>query len=219
MIAKAVAAQSGATFFAMSASSLVSKWVGEGEKRVRALFSVAAARHPTVIFIDELDSMLSKRSDGENEASRRLKTELLVQMDGAGSRPEGVFVLGATNRPWDIDDAFLRRLSKMIYIPLPDPATRRALVTHLLRNQPHDLSEAQLDAVVRRSDGYSGSDLTEVCREAARMGIRRLGPEDFLAVDAARVDPVSAADFEAAFRIIRPSVSPDRCDDCTRGVG
>lgn len=128
MLAKAVAAESRATFFSMSASTLMSKWVGEGEKRVKALFSVAAKHSPAVIFIDEVDSMLSKRTDGENDASRRLKTEFMVQLDGAsGDKDNRVFVLAATNRPWEIDDAIIRRLAKRIYIPLPDENTRRKL--------------------------------------------------------------------------------------------
>jgi AAA+ superfamily predicted ATPase len=132
MLAKAVAAESHATFFSMSASTLMSKWVGEGEKRVKALFSVAAKHSPAVIFIDEVDSMLSKRTDGENDASRRLKTEFMVQLDGASADKDNrVFVLAATNRPWEIDDAIIRRLAKRIYIPLPDENTRRKLFGEL----------------------------------------------------------------------------------------
>ena len=87
LIGKCIAAQSGSTFFSISASSLTSKWVGEGEKMVRALFAVAKVNSPSVVFIDEIDSLLSSRSDGEHESSRRIKTEFLVQLDGAG--PEG----------------------------------------------------------------------------------------------------------------------------------
>lgn len=209
LLARAVARESGATFFAMSASSLMSKWVGEGEKKVRALFAVAAARAPSVIFIDEVDSMLSKRSDGENDASRRLKTEFMVQLDGAASHMGGVFVLAATNRPWEIDDAVVRRLSKKIYIPLPDPVTRANLIQILLKGVASSLTSTQTKTVVRKTEGYSCSDLTEVCREAARLGVRRLNPSQLMTMAASEVDPISLKDFEAALSVIRPSVSPE----------
>ena len=100
LIGKAIAHQAGATFFSISASSLTSKWIGEGEKTVRTLFAVAAYRQPSVVFIDEVDSLLCQRSSDENEASRRIKTEFLVQLDGAGTDLSArVVIVGATNRP------------------------------------------------------------------------------------------------------------------------
>ncbi|CAM9657430.1 unnamed protein product [Hapterophycus canaliculatus] len=111
LIGKAIAHQSGATFFSISASSLCSKWIGEGDKMVRTLFAVASYHQPAVIFIDEVDSMLSMRSADENEASRRLKTEFLIQLDGAGTKAaDRVLVVGATNRPQELDEAARRRL-------------------------------------------------------------------------------------------------------------
>ena len=108
--------------FQSPASSLTSKWCGEGEKLVRTLFRVAAYREPAVIFIDEIDSLLSQRSDGENEASRRIKTEFLVQLDGVEKNCDGkdvrVLVVGATNRPQELDEAARRRFIKRLYIPL-----------------------------------------------------------------------------------------------------
>jgi len=102
MIGKALASQAGATFFSISASSLTSKWVGEGEKMVRALFLVARIKSPSVVFIDEIDSLLTMRTEGDFEASRRIKTEFLVQFDGVGSEKQGpkesLLIVGATNR-------------------------------------------------------------------------------------------------------------------------
>ena len=120
LIGKAVAHQTGATFFSISSSSLTSKWIGEGEKTVRVLFALAAYYQPSVIFIDEVDSLLCQRSSDENEASRRMKTEFLVQLDGAGTdQTARVVVVGATNRPEELDEAARRRFVKRLYIPLP----------------------------------------------------------------------------------------------------
>lgn len=127
LIGKCIASQSGATFFSISASSLTSKWVGEGEKMVRALFAVARCQQPAVIFIDEIDSLLSQRGDSEHESSRRIKTEFLVQLDGAATSSEDrILVVGATNRPQEIDEAARRRLVKRLYIPSrkPQPGDR-----------------------------------------------------------------------------------------------
>lgn len=121
LIGKCVASQSRSTFFSISASSLTSKWVGDGEKMVRALFAVARCHQPAVIFIDEIDSLLSQRSESEHESSRRIKTEFLVQLDGATTdSDERLLVIGATNRPQELDEAARRRFVKRLYIPLPE---------------------------------------------------------------------------------------------------
>mmetsp|Transcript_3247 Transcript_3247/g.11760 ORF Transcript_3247/g.11760 Transcript_3247/m.11760 type:complete len:497 (-) Transcript_3247:72-1562(-) len=207
MLAKAVATESDATFFNISASALTSKWMGEGEKLVRALFSLARKAQPSVIFIDEIDSMLSARAAGENDATRRLKTEFLVQLDGAAtSADDRVVVMGATNRPMELDDAVLRRLTKRIYIPLPEDATRDALLRHLLKSVPCELSGADMRDVVRRTKGYSGSDLAALCREAAMVPVRELGAA-LATATAADVRPLSKADLLNAMRVIRPSVA------------
>ncbi|MES1922579.1 Fidgetin-like protein 1 [Bonamia ostreae] len=118
MIGKAIASEAGAKFFSISASSLTSKWHGEGEKMVRTLFAVARNESPAIIFVDEIDSVLSQRSSGEFEATTRLKTEFLVQLDGVrNSSDEKVLLVGATNRPQQLDEAARRRLSKRLYIP------------------------------------------------------------------------------------------------------
>eukprot|EP00829_Urostomides_striatus_P014848 TRINITY_DN451_c0_g2_i3.p1 TRINITY_DN451_c0_g2~~TRINITY_DN451_c0_g2_i3.p1 ORF type:complete len:181 (-),score=49.15 TRINITY_DN451_c0_g2_i3:60-602(-) len=122
MVAKAIASQCGkdVTFFNMSAGTLTSRYYGDSEKLIQALFGIAATKQPSVVFIDEIDSILGARSSEEHEASRRLKTEFLVQFDGVGSKLEDrIVVIGSTNRPFDLDEAVLRRFTARIFLPLP----------------------------------------------------------------------------------------------------
>lgn len=206
LIGKCIAGQAKATFFSISASSLTSKWVGEGEKLVRALFAVARCSQPAVIFIDEIDSLLSQRTDGEFEASRRIKTEFLVQFDGAStSSDDRILVVGATNRPQEIDEAARRRLVKRLYIPLPDSPARARIVENLLRNQKHSLSPEDITLICQKTDGYSGSDMDNLCREAALGPIRSI--TDILQIDQEAVRPISLDDFEKALTQVRASVS------------
>ena len=213
MLAKACATEAKCTFFSISASSLTSKWVGESEKLVRALFTIARERAPSIIFIDEVDSILSARSATDNEASKRLKTELLVQMDGVtsgGGDGPRVVVLAATNRPGDLDEAVRRRLSRRIYVPLPDSTARRAQLARLLGSSASfALAERDREEVVRLTDGYSGSDLAAMCREAALGPLRELG-DSLATVPASRVRRLKLSDFTAALKVIRPSVAPDQ---------
>ena len=141
LIGKAIAHEAGATFFSISASSLMSKWIGEGERTVKALFAVACYKQPAVVFLDEVDSLLCQRSSEENEGTRRMKTEFLVQLDGAGTNQDAqVVIVGATNRPAELDEAARRRFVKRIYIPLPDWSGRRQLFQTLLRGASHCLT-------------------------------------------------------------------------------
>lgn len=158
LIGKAIAHQSSATFFNISASSLMSKWIGEGEKLVRTLFAVAAYHQPSVVFIDEVDSLLCQRSSDENEATRRMKTEFMVQLDGASTDPNArIVIIGATNRPEELDEAVRRRFVKRIYIPLPDGSSRRNLILKLLSGERNNLTQEDIDRLVVQTDGFSGS--------------------------------------------------------------
>jgi ATP-dependent 26S proteasome regulatory subunit len=127
---------------------------GESEKLVKVLFEVARACQPAVIFLDEIDSLLSQRSDDDRESSRRLKTEFFVQMDGAGNDcNERILLIGATNRPQELDDAARRRFVKRLYIPLPEETGRQQIVQNLMRKQPNDLTEDQIIEIANLTDG------------------------------------------------------------------
>lgn len=207
MIGKCIASQSRATFFSISASSLTSKWVGEGEKLVRALFACARALQPSVVFIDEIDSLLTQRTDGEFEASRRIKTEFLVQFDGAATASaDRILVIGATNRPQELDEAARRRLVKRLYIPLPDAAARCTIIGTLLGAQAHSLTETDIQAICQQTEGYSGADVDNLCREAALGPIRSIRGS-ILEVSPEQVRPISMEDFGKAMSQVRASVS------------
>ncbi|KAJ3416155.1 hypothetical protein HDV05_002800 [Chytridiales sp. JEL 0842] len=211
LIGKCIASQSGATFFSISSSSLTSKWVGDGEKMVRALFAVARVHQPSVIFVDEIDSLLTQRTDGEVEASRRIKTEFLVQFDGCGTDSEDrILLIGATNRPHEIDEAARRRFRKKLYIPLPESEARLTIMLNLLKKQKHSLSEEQVEDVVRQTEGYSGSDMDGLIREAALGPIRDI--RDIRNISADDVRPVTYEDFVEALTQVRASVSDKDLD-------
>jgi katanin p60 ATPase-containing subunit A1 len=172
LLAKAVAGE-GTTFFNISASTIVSKWRGDSEKLVRVLFELARHHAPSTIFLDELDSVMSRRStQDEHEASRRLKTELLVQMDGLVQSDALVFVLAASNFPFDLDPALLRRLEKRILVPLPERDAREGLFRQFLT--PDICEQIGFGEMAARTSGYSGSDIHLICKEAAMEPLRRL---------------------------------------------
>jgi vacuolar protein-sorting-associated protein 4 len=171
-LAKAVATEADAKFFAVSSSDLVSKWQGESERLVKNLFSMARQEEHAIIFVDEIDSLCGSRSEGESDATRRIKTEFLVQMQGVASAKDGLLVLGATNIPWDLDPAIRRRFEKRIYIPLPEGPARATMLKIHLGNTPNQLTQPDFDRLGMQADGMSGSDLSIVCREAIMEPMR-----------------------------------------------
>jgi len=174
-LAKAVATEANnSTFFSVSSSDLVSKYVGESEKLVKNLFAMARENKPSIIFIDEIDSLASARSDGEADSSRRLKTEFLVQMQGVGNDTTGVLTLGATNCPWDLDPAIRRRFQKRIYIPLPSIEARAAMFKIHIGNTEAEIEEGDFVTLGEMSDGFSGSDISNVVRDALMEPVRTM---------------------------------------------
>lgn len=177
-LAKAVATEADSTFFSVSSSDLVSKWLGESEKLVGQLFALAREQAPSIIFIDEIDSLCSARSDNESEAARRIKTEFLVQMQGVGTGDDKVLVLAATNLPYNIDQAMRRRFDKRIYIPLPDQPARKQMFKVHLGSTPHALTDTNFEELAARTGetsdypGFSGSDISVLVKDVLMEPVR-----------------------------------------------
>ncbi|GIQ82187.1 hypothetical protein KIPB_003277 [Kipferlia bialata] len=172
-LAAAVAGQINSTFFSVVSSSIVSKWQGQSAKLIRALFTEAKARSPSIIFIDEIDSLCTSRSSSDSDASRRIKTEFLTCMDGVSAKADGskVLVLAATNYPDALDSALLRRFSKRICIDLPDLEARAAMFRLRLSAQS-DATPEQYTQFAQATEGYSGSDIEHVCNDALMEPVR-----------------------------------------------
>jgi len=211
MIGKAIASDTNFTFFSISASSLTSKWVGEGEKMVKTLFMLALAYQPAVVFIDEVDSLLCSRSENENEASRRIKTEFLCQMEGTNTNNnERLLLIGATNRPQELDDAALRRFVKKLYIPLPNKSGRREFLKSIIRKEmehgnKYELTEEEIEEIVEKTKGYSGADLRNLCAESALNPLR--GAMDISKLTKESLRATNLKDFIEALAQVKPSVS------------
>ena len=158
--------------------------------------------------MDEIDSLLTQRSETEHESSRRIKTEFLVQLDGATTGEEDrILVIGATNRPQELDEAARRRFVKRLYVPLPEFEARRQIVANLLASEEHDLTEMDIDNVARQTEHYSGADMTNLCKEASMGPIRSIPYELLENIRKEDVRHVTAEDFREALTFVRPSVS------------
>lgn len=221
MLAKAVASECNTTFFNISPATLTSKWRGDSEKLIRVLFEMARHYAPSTIFIDEIDSLCGQRGGSEeHEASRRAKGTLLAQMDGVGvDASQIVMVLGATNHPWDIDEAMRRRLEKRIYIPLPDVADRIELfrINTMSIKLSSDVDFGKLSQMLE-GHHYSGADITNLVRDAAMMTMRRYMKEadmQTLKENAAEIgrqvaeQPITMNDFLSALRKVPSSVNAE----------
>lgn len=173
-LAKAVATEANSTFFSVSSSDLVSKWMGESERLVKQLFNLARENRPSIVFIDEIDALCGPRGEGESEASRRIKTELLVQMDGVGNDSKGVLILGATNIPWQLDAAIRRRFQRRVHISLPDQPARMRMFEIAVGTTPCELKPDDYKTLGKLSEGYSGSDIAIAVQDALMQPVRKI---------------------------------------------
>uniref|UniRef100_A0AAX7ULQ1 Katanin p60 ATPase-containing subunit A-like 2 n=1 Tax=Astatotilapia calliptera TaxID=8154 RepID=A0AAX7ULQ1_ASTCA len=219
LLAKAVATECKTTFFNISASSIVSKWRGDSEKLVRVLFELARYHAPSTIFLDELESVMGQRGSsmgGEHEGSRRMKTELLVQMDGLARSDDLVFVLAASNLPWELDHAMLRRLEKRILVSLPSSPARQAMISHWLpplscTGGVELRTVLDYEALAKEMEGYSGSDIRLACKEAAMRPVRKIfdalesHQDDDTDMPAIQLETVTTADFLNVIEHTKPS--------------
>ncbi|GAM89335.1 hypothetical protein ANO11243_073720 [Dothideomycetidae sp. 11243] len=237
-LAKAVATEANSTFFSVSSSDLVSKWMGESERLVKQLFNMARENKPSIIFIDEIDALCGPRGEGESEASRRIKTELLVQMDGVGRDTKGVLILGATNIPWQLDAAIRRRFQRRVHISLPDMPARVRMFELAVGSTPCELKNDDFRTLAQLSEGYSGSDISIAVQDALMQPVRKIqtathykkvtvdgeekltpcSPGDQGAMEMTWVDvsteqllepPLQVKDFVKAIKASRPTVSQE----------
>ncbi|XP_071845991.1 katanin p60 ATPase-containing subunit A-like 2 isoform X2 [Apostichopus japonicus] len=219
LLAKAVATECNTTFFNISASSIVSKWRGDSEKLVRVLFELARFHAPSTIFLDELESVMSQRGStggSEHEGSRRMKTELLVQMDGLAKSDDLVFLLAASNLPWELDHAMLRRLEKRILVDLPTRDARQAMIEFHLPPVINPGSTLEIETIMDYhhladvTEGYSGSDIRLVCKEAAMRRVRKIfnileSNQNEETMPDLTIDAITTEDVMAALAHTKPS--------------
>lgn len=199
MIAKAIACEVGAKFYAVKGSDIVSKWVGESEKNINSLFEEANKQDRAIIFIDEMDSLLGKR--GQDIHNDKRVNEFLQQIDGFSGRNPNLLLLGATNRPWDIDTAATRsgRFSQKIYIPLPDEKARKFMIEKNMKNVPVS-KDFDIDKIVKQTKNYSGADIEELCDRAKDEPLLK-------AIELDSVVEVTNKDFNNILKIFPPSVT------------
>ncbi|WP_062296140.1 ATP-binding protein [Demequina maris] len=200
-LARAIAGELGAKFYAVSLADVLDMWLGASERNLREVFETARANAPCVLFLDEIDALGQKRSNlSANPAMRGTVNQLLSEMDSVRSNNEGVFVLAATNHPWDIDPALLRpgRLDRTLLVGPPDTEARRSILEYHLRDRP--LESIDVPKIVRMTDHFSGADLAHLCDSAAELAL-----EDSIATGTVRM--ITMADFAGAIKHIRPSTS------------
>ena len=212
MIAAATASEIDGYFISVDAASIMSKWLGEGEKNVSKLFSNArkmlSDNKPVIVFVDEIDSLLGTRGQ-EVGGEVRVRDQFLKETDGINDKGKNLhmYVIGATNKPWSLDQPFIRRFPKRILVPLPDTEARMAQFK--LYTSPLTLADdVSLDTLAKLSDGYSGSDIKDICQGVQLKVVRELFKSGNALDKESTTRPIDVADFKDVMRSRRPSVSP-----------
>lgn len=200
-LAKAVAGELGASFLHVSLADVLDMYIGQSERNVKELFEVARSSAPCVLFLDELDAIGGKRSLNRSSGARTTVNQLLTELDGVGSDNEGVFVLAATNHPWDVDPALRRpgRLDRTLLVLPPDREAREAILRTHLRDRPVERIDTR--RLAKATDGFSGADLAHLCESASENALME-------SVGSGQVRMIGMADFEQALAEIRPSIGP-----------
>jgi SpoVK/Ycf46/Vps4 family AAA+-type ATPase len=213
MIAAATAAEIDGYFISVDAASIMSKWLGEGEKNVAKLFNNArkmlADNKPVIVFVDEIDSLLGTRGQ-EVGGEVRVRDQFLKETDGINDKGKNLhmYVIGATNKPWSLDQPFIRRFPKRIHIPLPDTEARMAQFK--MYTAPLTLAEdVELSTLAKLSEGYSGSDIKDICQGVQLRVVRELFKSGNALEKESTTRPISVADFKEIMRTRKPSVSPE----------
>lgn len=231
-LGKAIATETDSTFFSIQPATIMSKYVGESEKKIKDVFDEAKKRKPSIIFIDEIDSLMMQRSEQDGEGSRRVKNQLLTEIDGVNGGMEGITLLCATNLPEKLDDAMMRRFDRRIYIPLPDREARKTLFRVHMKGSDHVLTDTDISALSDRTEGFSGSDISQLCQDANYLPLefateathfkKRDGhwypcdmmdegavakTYDQVEKDKLKVPEVNMQDFEDALKRVKPSVN------------
>jgi SpoVK/Ycf46/Vps4 family AAA+-type ATPase len=199
-IARALAGELGARFLSVAINDVMDMWLGESEKRLHSIFESARKTAPTVLFFDELDAIGRKRSDLGASAAREVVNQLLAELDGANTGDDAVFVLGATNLPWDVDTALKRpgRFDRSIFVTPPDAPARLRILELNLEGRPTD--KLELAEIVQATAGFSGADVAHVCDSATEFALSR-------AMQSGTMQPITGADMKSALREVRPSVA------------
>ncbi len=208
LLAKAAATECKATFFSASSADLLSKWLGESEKLISSLFKVARLKAPSLIFMDEIDSVATKRGEGaESGGERRVKTQLLSEIQGLKStHDKPLLVLGATNRPWDIDNAMLSRFEKRVQVPLPDLKARAGIFKIHTEGVDSALTDEDFVELAVRTEGYSGRDIANICREVIMLPVRELDMSGLLEDSNKEViiRDIDLKDFKKTLKKVKP---------------
>jgi SpoVK/Ycf46/Vps4 family AAA+-type ATPase len=202
LIARALAGELGAGFVSLGISDVLDMWVGRSEQNLRDAFDHARRIAPCVVFLDELDALGQKRSQLRHSGVRTTVNQLLAELDGAERDNDGLFVLGATNHPWDVDTALRRpgRFDRSVLVLPPDAPARAAILRGALASRPV-ADDLDVEEIVARTDRYSGADLVRLVDDATERAMER-------AVRSGRVDPVGRADLRAATKASRPTTGP-----------